>query len=383
MKILLITLEYPPVHGGVASYYFGLVEELKRQGHEVEVIAQASADWHDPSPPPSPAGRGGLLLSRWIWPRWVRGYFTVRKALKNRSRDFLFVGQVLPLGAIAYLLRRRVPYVVFTHGMDVLMAQKSWRKRWLARKIFERAKLVVANSEFTKREIEKIENRKWKIEVLYPCPIISADVRTEDVDLLRRKLGLVGKRVMLTLGRVVERKGHDLVITALPEILAHVPEAIYVVAGEGPDLGRLQKLVADSPFGKGLSSTVRFVGAISDEDRPLYYALSDLFVMPSRQIGPDVEGFGLSFLEAAGFGKPSIGGRSGGVPEAILDGKTGALVDPNDSSALARVAVQLLRDDTLRHELGQNAKARAVHEFRWDKQVAGLVEVMKKVAREK
>ena len=109
MKILLVTLEYPPQKGGVASYYFGLVEELKRQGNEVEVIPNE----HNPSQPPLTL-RGGELLG-WIWPKWLRGYFTVRAALKKEKFDFLFVGQVLPLGTVAYLLRRRIPYVVFTH----------------------------------------------------------------------------------------------------------------------------------------------------------------------------------------------------------------------------------------------------------------------------
>ena len=372
MKILFLTLEYPPQNGGVASYYFGVVSELKRRGHEVEVV------------------RGGDLLG-WLWPRWMKGYFTVRKLIKKEKTDFLFVGHVLPLGTVAYLLRRRVPYVVFTHGMDVLIAQKSWRKRWLLKKILAHAKLVVANSEFTKQQIDKLESI-----VVYPCPSIVVDAKHEEVEVLRRKLGLSGKKVLLTLGRVVERKGHDMVLHALPEILEHVPNAVYVVAGDGPDLERLQKMVAESPppqsspiegegqygdstplvggaRGGGLQSYVRFVGTVSDEDRARYFSLCDLLVMPSRQIGPDVEGFGIVYLEAALFEKPSIGGRSGGVPEAILDGKTGALVDPADAGALARVAVQLLRDDGLRDELGKNARARVLQEFTWEKQVEKLV----------
>ena len=125
-----------------------------------------------------------------------------------------------------------------------------------------------------------------------------------------------------------------------------------------------------------LQSAVRFVGSVSDEERAAYFALCDLFVMPSRQIGPDVEGFGLVFLEAALFGKSAIGGRSGGILEAVLDGKTGAIVDPLDPAAFARVVVQLLRDEAQRYEFGQNAKARVLHEFRWEKQIEKLLKVM-------
>lgn len=360
--ILLVTLEYPPAKGGVASYYGGLVEELRRQGHEVEVVSSG-------------------LLSKWMWPRWAKGYFLVRKAIKGdrasgqteaRSPDVVFVGHVLPLGTIAYLLRRRVPYVVFVHGMDVMLAQKSWRKRWLVKKIVAHAKSLVANSEFTKIQVGSIiSDRKKQTPtlVVYPCPTIRSDVKQEDVEALRRRLGLTGKKVLLTLGRVVERKGHDMVIRALPEILRQVANVVYVVAGAGPYLEKLGALVEELK----LQTTVRFVGKVSDEERPLYYSLCDIFVMPTRQIGPDVEGFGLSFLEAALFGKTAVGGASGGVGEAIVSSKTGYLVDPTNPGAIARAIVHLLQDDALRTQLGQNAKVRVAQEFTWEKQVEKLL----------
>ncbi|KKU11957.1 MAG: Glycosyl transferase group 1 [Parcubacteria group bacterium GW2011_GWC2_45_7] len=374
-KILLVTLEYPPQKGGVASYYSGLTQMLEKQGYMINVISQK-------------------LLYNWFWPRWLKTYFTLRTATAKDKPDIIFVGQVLPLGTAAYLLRKRVPYVIFAHGMDMLMAQKSWRKQWLVKKILTNAKFVVVNSKYTKQQVErfKIQNPKSKIIVVYPCPLLAPNISSQDVESLRQKLGLAGKQIVLTLGRVVERKGHDLVIKALPEILKHFPNIVYVIAGTGPNLIKLNKLVEDLK----ISSAVRFVGPISDEERGVYYNLCDIFVMPSRQIGPvrgprlwrgnrprrlasngigpDVEGFGLAFLEAAQYGKPSLGGKSGGVPEAILDSQTGILVDPQDSSAFSRAVVQLLRDNILRDELGKNAKAR--DEFTWDKQVQKILTVL-------
>ena len=402
-KILLITLEYSPQKGGVASYYAGLVGELERQGYEVKVITNT----RNPSQPPLKV-RGGELLG-WFWPRWLIGYFTVRKAIKKEKPDIVLAGHILPLGTIAYLLRKQVPYGVFLHGLDLLRPQKSWRKRKLGQKILESAKLIIVNSEYTKALVTNMSDtlkltivkNRVPVIVVYPCPNMEAEVKQEEVEALRRKLGLTGKKVLLTLGRVVERKGHDMVLRAMPEILQHVPEVVYVVAGGGPNLGRLQKMVGQpspqsspmkgeegkqlpSPLvgegsrrpGEGLQPYVRFVGVVPAEERPAYYALCDLFVMPSRQIKTDVEGFGLAFLEAAVFGKPSVGGASGGQGEAILDGKTGALVDPSDPSALARIAVQLLRNDALRAELGQNAKARAMYEFRWEKQIEKFINAL-------
>ncbi len=362
MKMLLITLEYPPQKGGVASYYVGVVSELKRRGHEVVVKLDG-------------------LLSKWVFPRWLNAYFALSTILKKEKPDVIAVGNILPLGTVAYLLRRKIPYIVFVHGTDILWTQKYWWRRWMAQKILARAKLVVANSEFTRSQLTVISSQfTEKSVVVYPCPNMVSNVEQAQVEALRRKLGLNGKKVLLTLGRVVARKGYDTVLRALPEILRHVPNVVYVVAGDGPDLERLQNLVARGfmPRSGGtqdaaLQNWVRFVGEISDEERAAYFALCDLFVMPSRQIGPEVEGFGIVYLEAALFGKPSIGGRSGGVPEAILDGKTGALVDPTDASAFARVAVQFLRDDRAREELGKNARARVLDEFTWEKQVEKLV----------
>lgn len=374
-KILLITLEYPPQEGGVASYYSGVVQELKRRGYEVEVVSDDGIYPHNPLKPPLNL-RGGrsFLLFRFIWPRWLKAYFVVRKQIKKNRPDLILVGNILPLGTVAYLLRKRVPYMVLMHGMDILIAQKSWRKKKLSNRVLRFAKLVIANSEFTKQSITKLSPYGGspvgrEIITVYPCPNISGQSDTEAVNLLRRKIGIVGKRVILTLGRVVQRKGHDSIIKSLPEIIKHFPDVVYIIAGAGPYLEPLAEMVKKLH----LETSVRFVGKVSNAERAAYYAACDLFAMPSRQIGPDVEGFGIVFLEAALFGKPSIGGRSGGIAEAILHGQTGLLVDPEDSAAVARDIVQLLRDDTLRNELGQNAKARVLHEFTWEKQVGVLI----------
>jgi phosphatidylinositol alpha-1,6-mannosyltransferase len=355
-KVLFITLEYSPQKGGIASYYTGIVQELVQQGYEVKVMTEK-------------------LLFRWFWPRWLKAYFKVRKMIKKEKPDLIFVGQILPLGTVAYLLRNKIPYILFLHGMDILMAQKSWRKRWLAKKIFLQAESLIANSHFTKQLIENFLSnvpQKPSISVIYPCPNLAFEVKKEEIEILRRKLGLSGKKVILTLGRVVERKGHKTVLQALPEIISHIPEVIYLIVGDGPYLSQLTKLSKEL----NLQPFVRFIGQISDEEKPLYYALSDIFVMPSYQKGADVEGFGLVFLEAALFAKPGIGGKSGGIPEAILDGETGILVEPQNAKTLARIIIQLLRDKNLQTRLGEKAKERVLDQFVWTKQIKPLLEIL-------
>lgn len=352
MRISLLTLEYPPQKGGIASYYQGMAETLRASGYEVEVIADG-------------------LLFRHFRPRWVRGVTTLRKHIEAKKPDLFLVGHILPLGVVAWMLRKKIPYAVVLHGMDILSAAQSPRKRWVAQRILDEAEFVVVNSEFTRNLLADygvpIAEKTIR---LYPCPETPQPPSPETVETLRRKLGLSGKKVLLTMGRVVTRKGHDKVIQALPKILERASETIYIVAGLGHYLDSLTKLAGTL----GIQHAIRFVGGVSDEERAALFELCDFCIMPSRQIGADVEGFGLVFLEAALFGKPSIGGRSGGIPEAILDGKTGILVNPESSDDIADAAVKLLTDDTLRATLGTQAKARTQQEFSWEKQIQPLLQ---------
>lgn len=351
MKISLLTLEYPPQKGGVASYYRGIVKTLLAKGYEVEVITEK-------------------LLFRYFWPRWVRGVTTVRKHIEAKNPDMLLVGQVLPLGTVAWILRKKTPYALFLHGMDILSATQSPRKRWITQKILDEARFIVVNSDFTRDALTAYGTLLTEKTIrIYPCPANRVSPPPETIEELRRKLGLSGKKILLTMGRVVTRKGHDKVIQALPKILEREPGAIYIVAGLGPHLDTLTKLAADL----NVQHAVRFVGGVSDEERTAFFELCDFCIMPSRQIGPDVEGFGLVFLEAAIHGKPSIGGRNGGIPEAILDGRTGLVVNPEDTDDIANATIKLLTDDILRVKLGQQAKVRTENEFTWGKQIQPLL----------
>ncbi|MDP3245120.1 MAG: glycosyltransferase family 4 protein [bacterium] len=351
-KILLITLEYPPQKGGVASYYQGIVQELKNNEHQVEILSQN-------------------LLAKYFWPRWLKTYFILKKYLKESKPDLILVGQVLPLGLAAYLLRKKTPYVVFTHGMDVLMAQKSRRKRWITEKILRYAKFIITNSQFTKNLLTThYALLTDKISVIHPCPDQTQNnVSQETLDTFSHRLSLTGKNVMLFLGRLVDRKGVDMTLKALPQILKETPNTVFLIAGTGPCFSKLQQFVVSL----NLRSSVYFLGEIFEENKKACLALCDILIMPARQIGPDVEGFGLVFLEAALFKKPSIGGRSGGVPEAIVEGQTGLLVDPSDSFDIAHAAISLLKNKELRQKMGEQAFERVQNEFTWPKQIKPLL----------
>jgi phosphatidyl-myo-inositol dimannoside synthase len=186
----------------------------------------------------------------------------------------------------------------------------------------------------------------------------------------RARLGLSNAPLLLSVARLVPRKGLDTVLRALPELAARVPGVSYVIAGTGPDADRLALLARSL----GVAERVRTVGHVADVDLPLWYSACDVFVMPARSEPPDVEGFGLVFLEASACERPVVGVRSGGVVDAIEHEKTGFLLPPGDVSALAGALSRLLLDPDLAAEFGRAGRARVQRDFTWQRVASRIVE---------
>jgi len=184
---------------------------------------------------------------------------------------------------------------------------------------------------------------------------------------LIKEFGLEGKKVLLTVARLDERKGHDKVIEALPAILKVMPEIRYLIAGTGEEEPRLRSMVREL----GLEEQVLFAGSLADDALPLYYNLCDIFILPNRETERyalwkgEIEGFGIVFLEAAACGKPVIAGRSGAVDEVVIDGDTGLLVDPRSAPDIAGAVLRLCRAGGERTRMGARARARAEEKFLW------------------
>jgi phosphatidylinositol alpha-1,6-mannosyltransferase len=194
---------------------------------------------------------------------------------------------------------------------------------------------------------------------------------------LTERFGLGEKKVLLTVGRVEKRKGHDMVIQALPEILREIPETVYMVVGVGSDLNRIKSLAREL----NVTDQVIFVGRVSDEDLPRYYNTADIFVMPNRTLdNNDTEGFGLVFLEANACSKPVVGGNAGGVPDAIVDGETGILVDGKSIKAVAIAVINLLKNENLVFQIGESGRKRALT-FDWKKKAQEFYAVCEKIVQ--
>lgn len=329
-RIALVTLDYPPKKGGVARYLFNLV-----------------------------AASGGAISVfqpklRAVFPRWwpMVGFMI---SLRGREFERLLVSHVLPCGTAALIARQfgGLPYGVLMHGLDLRLARRSFRKRFLLRRVLAGAQVVFANSQFVANEISQFAP---SIKPVVVTPGVEAIVFPEH-DAARQALGLSTEMYQLiAVARLVPRKGIDTLIAALALLPSHVR---LTVIGDGPDRKRLERLAAKA------QGRIRFITNASDEERNQWYAASNAFALPVRDEGDDIEGFGIVFLEAAMAGLPCIAGKSGGATEAVEDEVTGLLVEPDNPQAVADAVLRLVGDAEFRVRLGHAARSRVQSSFRW------------------
>jgi phosphatidylinositol alpha-1,6-mannosyltransferase len=268
----------------------------------------------------------------------------------------------------------KLPFVIYAHGNEVLdVNNSSWMKPKLS---LQRAARVLANSNFTAKLVAAAGVDPRHILVLHPgCNV---ELFRPDVDCSSVRQQLLPNRqptrVILTVGNLVARKGHDMVLRALPQVLKDVPSTTYLIAGDGPKRTELEELAQQLE----VRNHVVFAGQVGNEVLPQLYALADVFAMPCRAElqACDVEGFGLVFLEASACGKPVVGGNCGGVPDAVENGVTGWLVDPRDPDEIATRIAELLKNPAMAGTFGKQGRERVVREFTWDRFATRLREVL-------
>ncbi len=362
-KVLLVTLDFWPKVGGVANYYLNLCRQLDSQ---VSVLTTHNYLNGGTAEQEAEFGfrvfRRKLLVS-WLWPHWLLMGRHIWRITRQEKVEILWAGEILPTGTVVYFLSKvlKLPYIVSCHGKDVLQAAKKRRRKKIAQKILKHAKLVTANSYYTKRLVEAIGAESNKIKVVYPG--IDARLKIQDSrvkDELVKKYNLEGKKIILSVGRLVARKGFDKVIEAMPRVAVEVPEAVYLIAGEGPDEQKLKALAKQN-------KKVLFLGRINEQEKRALLKLCDVFIMPARRLKDDVEGFGIVYLEAGLAGKPVIAGNVGGAQEAVIDEQTGLLVNPESADEIVQAVIKLLNNQELAEELGEAGRRRAVEEFSWEK----------------
>jgi len=299
----------------------------------------------------------------WLKSRWQRHTveeliaFQTRRPLVALSRKsnarFLFADQLCSALSVRRTAKQlRIQWGLWVHGKELLRESPTTSSLLIG------ADLVLANSAFTKRLAVARGAREQRTVIVYPSVDINRFIPPPNREEIRGKLGLRDSKVLISVGHLMQRKGHEHVIRSLPKIRFAYPKVIYLIVGRGPNELPLRTLVQEL----GVADLVRFCGRIPDLHLPLYYQAADIHVMPSTCDG-DVEGFGISFIEAAACGTPSIGSRSGGIPDAIVDGVTGYLIEPGNVDGLTKRIVAMLSNEKLRDQMGSAARETATTRF--------------------
>ena len=334
MKILLITLEYPPIIGGVSTYLQELYQGLE---HEVQVISPANEPFY----------------VWWCWPRWLPFYFRLRKLVKENRPDQIHVSHVLPVGTMAHWLFKsfKIPYVIFFHGTDLKAARAQPRKMKRVGVIVKNAAKIIVNSAATGELYKEVVPSGPEPLIIRPgAPTIVA-TRSDASDELRTKYALSGTRVILFLARLVERKGILVALDAINEIMKKNIEATLVIVGDGPMRARAEKRAQELK----LYNRVRFIGRVETSEKWLWYSIAHLFWFPAQEMKYEWEGFGITSLEAQAHGCPVVVSDVDGLPESVNPGVSGVVCEPT-AEAFASTTAEILHDAALWQKMRASAR---------------------------
>jgi phosphatidylinositol alpha-1,6-mannosyltransferase len=307
----------------------------------------------------------------------LRYYFQIWKKLdflvRTRGIQQVHCGRLIPEGvpALVNKFRRGVPFTCYVHGEDVEIARTSREISMLTRWVIPQAEKIVANSNNTRDLLTKW----WKID---EDRIV---VMTPGVDIAhyhpsqskKRWEPWRQKKVVVTVGRLVPRKGQDMMIRALPLIRESVEDVYYCIVGGGAEEQHLRNL-ADS---HGVSDIVEFAGELTDDQMLACYQDCDLFALPNRRVMNDDEGFGMVLLEAQSCGKAVLAGDSGGTRETMLLGETGVIADCTNPQSLAKSVVNLLQDTARLQQMGLKGRQFMERFFSWTELAQKAMERLK------
>ena len=363
--VLFVTNDFGPRAGGIETFVIGLIERRPFGQTIVYTSAQSGSEEYDKTWKADYGvtvirDRATILLPT---PRVARN---LSRIIKQSHIQVAAFGAAAPLGLLSASMKRAGirKTVALTHGHEVWWA-KVFPFTLAMRRIGSSIDSLTYLGEFTQRAISRSLSKTAAQQMEKIAPGIDVDhFCPQDSTALRKELKLENKRVIVSVGRLVHRKGQDHLIQALPQILKSVPDAHILMVGQGPYLPHLKKLVARH----NLNDHVSFIGRIQYAQLPQYICAGDIFAMPSRSrfFGLEVEGLGIVYLEASACGLPVIAGSSGGAPDAVLDGVTGFVVDGENDGAIAAAAIRLLNDVDAAKAMGTAGREWIIENWRWE-----------------
>lgn len=369
MTTLLVSEVFPPQNGGSGRWLFELYRRMPAGRAAVAAGAYPGCEAFDLKQP-LPIERWPFSFTSWGFfspaCAWCYGqaYGQLLKQIKRTRPTAIHCGKVLPEGWLAWMLQLRtgLPYWIYVHGEELQFGTQSRQLGWMMRRVFDAATGVIANSENT----AELLRRNWRIsenrlhtlnpgvdaERFRPAPRSFA---------VRERLGWGERPVILTVGRLQKRKGHDMLIRAMSSIRQRVPNILYSIVGDGMERASLERLISECE----LTNNVELRGEPNDGELIECYQQCDLFVLPNRTVDGDFEGFGMVLVEAQACGRPVLAGDSGGTRETMQVGTTGRIVDCTRSEPLAEAIVDLLGDPAQRESMGHAARELTLTRFDW------------------
>lgn len=374
MDILIVTQDFPPEQGGIQTYVLELARGFLARGHTVRVICPGSAKDANPLPGLKDLVRlkvasSFLFLPLLTYlPRYLRRNPSVTHVLyaqwQSAAAAWLVTARrasVVPAGraSLSAMPGTRKSFCL-VHGRELLTSVFGPLAPWFMRRAFGGLDAAFPNSNEVLRLTRDRAAPRCPLHLVHPG-VDPELFRPVDARFLRERYGLGDAPVIVSITRMVARKNLRRLIEALPGVRERVPGALMVLAGTGPEREALMQRAADL----GLKDAVRFPGRIADGEMAAHYSLGDVFALPSLSSEKDVEGFGIVYLEAGACEVPVVGGRAGGVPDAVAEGETGLLVDPENTGKLTEALAELLLDRARGREMGRKARLRIQAGFTW------------------
>ena len=363
--VLFVTNDFGPRAGGIETFIIGLIQRRPFGQTIVYTSFQENSERYDADWLTNYGVRVIRDRSKILLPT-PRVAFHLRNIVKSEGITTAAFGAAAPLGLLSASIKRAGVRrtVALTHGHEVWWA-KVFPFNLLLRRIGSTVDVLTYLGEFTRNAISHGLTVQAQQSMVKIAPGIDVEhFLPTDASALRKSLGLTEKKVIVSVGRLVHRKGQDRLIEAMPEILKTVSNAHLLLVGEGPHRDHLQKLIQKHR----LEGSVTLIGRIDYKDLPLYICLGDIFAMPSRSrlMGLEVEGLGIVYLEASACGLPVLAGNSGGAPDAVVQNETGLVVDGTNNKEIADAAIELLTKVDLSKKMGAAGRQWIVENWRWE-----------------
>lgn len=366
-SLALITNFFPPQVGGIEEYLWQFV-----QHYPGDVLLVSPQEVKKPLPKNTTHLEMRFFAPRPMFPAWMPFLTHLQRELKQREVQGILLGHFAPYApGIAVLARTlRVPWATMLHGVDFFQWNDSAFRSWLRGKTFRSANAIIANSAYLAEEARRAGATTTQLRIASPG-INPQDFYSDRPKRFFADQNLLGKRVLLSVGRLILRKGFDTTIAAFARIHREMPESVLVILGEGPERERLVREVQR----RGLTDAVRFLGEVADlVERRRWYSAADCFVMPTRVVGNwDTESFGIVYLEALACGTPIVASELGGVQEILQHGKNGFFAgDGTDPALVARRVLDILQHPEVQRTMVAHARESVIPAYTWDNQFSKL-----------